>query len=76
MTLEERIKHILDHFDESSSKQIIEVLNQIVPQFTHKKVSEYLQKKIQTVIDADTEFEKKKVCETLRPYLDWYLQGT
>ena len=75
VSLEERARGALDDFDGTPSARIVEILGQIRPHFAHGAVSEYLQKKIQAVLDADTEAERKAVCRTLRPYLDWYLQG-
>ena len=75
MSLEDQIKQILDDFENTSSEIILEILNQIKPQFKSKLISEYLQGKIQKILDVDDETEKKKQCKTLTPYLDWYLQG-
>ncbi len=75
MSLENQIIHALDDFENISSKDILEILNQIKPQFKSKLISEYLQGKIQKILDADNEAEKKKQCKALTPYLDWYLQG-
>ena len=75
MSLENQIIRALDDFEDTSSKVILEILNQIKPQFKSKLISEYLQGKIQKILDADNEAEKKKQCKALTPYLDWYLQG-
>ena len=75
MTLAEQINQILDDFENNSSEEIIEILNQIMPHFKSKLISEYLQGKIQKILELDNENEKKKQCKTLTPYLDWYLQG-
>lgn len=75
MSLENQIKQILDDFENASSDNILEILDQIKPQFKSKLISEYLQGKIQKILDADNEVEKKKQCKALMPYLDWYLQG-
>ena len=47
MSLENQIKEILDDFENSESSQILEILNQIKPQFKSTLTSEYLQGKIQ-----------------------------
>ena len=75
MSLENQIKAILDDFDNSQSSEILEILNQIKPQFKSTLTSEYLQGKIQKIVDMSDESEKKKQCKALMPYLDWYLQG-
>ena len=75
MSLEQEIHKVLDNFENTSSEQILEILNQIKPQFKSQLISEYLQGKIQKVIDLPDEAQKKKQCKTLTPYLDWYLQG-
>ena len=75
MSLEVQIKGILDDFENSSSENILEILNQIKPQFKSELTSEYLQGKMQKIMDMSDEVEKKKQCRALTPYLDWYLQG-
>ena len=75
MSLENQIIRALGDFENTSSKEILEILNQIKPQFKSELISEYLQGKIQKILDADNEAEKKKQCKALTPYLDWYLQG-
>jgi hypothetical protein len=75
MSLEQKIHKVLDNFENTSSEQILEILNQIKPQFQSRLISEYLQGKIQKVIDLSDEAQKKKQCKALTPYLDWYLQG-
>ena len=75
MSLENQTKNILDDFENSSSEQILGILNQIKPQFKNKLITEYLEGKIQKVLDSTDEAEKKKQCKALIPYLDWYLQG-
>jgi len=75
MSLEKQIQEILDDFENTSSNKILEILNQIKPQFQSQLISEYLQGKIQKILDVNDEIEKKKQCKALTPYLDWYLQG-
>ncbi len=75
LSLEDEIKHILDDFEKISSEKIFEILNQIKPQFKNELISEYLQGKIQKILDVNDEAEKKKQCKALIPYFDWYLQG-
>ncbi len=75
MSLVDEIKHVLDDFENTSSEKIFEILNQIKPQFKNELISEYLQGKIQKILDVNDETEKKKQCKALIPYFDWYLQG-
>jgi hypothetical protein len=75
MSLEIKIKQILDNFEDSSSSDILEILNQIQETFQSKITQEYLQGKIKSVSEALDEDEKKKLCKNLKPYFDWYLQG-
>jgi hypothetical protein len=75
MSLEDQINQTLDNFENTPSEKFLEILNQIKPQFKSELISEYLQGKIQKILDADNEPEKKKQCKALTPYLDWYLSG-
>jgi hypothetical protein len=75
MSLEDQINQTLDNFENTPSERFLEILNQIKPQFKSELISEYLQGKIQKILDADNEPEKKKQCKALTPYLDWYLSG-
>jgi len=75
MSLEKEIQEVLDNFENASSEKILEILNQIKPQFQSQLISEYLQGKIKKIIDLSDEAQKKKQCKALTPYLDWYLQG-
>ena len=75
MSLENQIKDVLNDFEHTSSEKILEILNQIKPQFKNKLIGEYLQGKIQKILDSTDDVEKKKQCKALIPYLDWYLQG-
>ena len=75
MSLEEKIKQITTDVDSATSEQIIEIIEQIQPQFRSNLTSEYLQGKIQKIKDISDDAEKKKQSLTLLPYFDWYLQG-
>lgn len=75
MTLEEEITMVINDFENVSTQQILEILNKIMPSFKNNLTSEYLQNKIQKILELDSESEKKKQCKALMPYLDWYLQG-
>jgi len=75
MSLEEQIKHTLDDFENITSDTILEILTQIKPEFKSELISEYLQGKIQKILEINDEAKKKKLCKVLTPYLNWYLQG-
>lgn len=75
MSLEDQIKHTLGDFENTTSDEIIEILYQIKLQFKNELISEYLQKKIQKILEINDDIEKKKLTKALLPYLDWYLQG-
>ncbi len=75
MSLEDQIKQILDDFENTTSDKILEILYQIKPQFKNELISEYLQGKIQKILETNDDAEKKKLSKALLPYLDWYLQG-
>jgi hypothetical protein len=75
MSLEMQINEILNDFDNSSSTKILDTLNQIIPSFKNPLIPEYLEGKIQKILDSGDELEKMKQCKALVPYFDWYLQG-
>ena len=75
MSLEKQIKDVLNDFEHTTSEKILEILDQIKPQFKNKLIREYLQGKIQKILDSTDDVEKKEQCKALIPYLDWYLQG-
>jgi len=75
MSLEKQILQIINDFENISSDEFLTVLAQIKPFFRNPLISEYLQGKIQKILDTADEIEKKKQCKALMPYLDWYLQG-
>ena len=75
MSLEDQIKHTLGDFENTTSDEIVEILYQIKLQFKNKLISEYLQKKIQKILETNDDIEKKKLTKALLPYLDWYIQG-
>ena len=75
MSLEIKIKHIMNNFDDVSSHEFLEILDQIMLEFKSDLTTEYLKGKVQKILDISTESEKKKQCKLLLPYYDWYLQG-
>ena len=75
MSLEIKIKQILENFDEKSSPEILELLNRILTQFQSPVTQDYLKEKLKVISNITDEDEKKKLCKKLKPYFDWYLQG-
>ena len=75
MSLEVKTKQILKNFEESSSEDILEFLNQIQNKFKSQITRNYLKGKLVTISNTPVESEKKKLCKNLRPYFEWYLQG-
>ena len=75
MSLETKTKEILHNFDNVSSLEILDLLNQIQNSFKSEITRDYLKGKLDSVSGASNEDEKKKLCKNLKPYLDWYLQG-
>ena len=73
--MEIKIKHIMNNFDDVSSDEFLEILDQIMLEFKSDLTTEYLKGKVQKIMDISTESEKKKQCKLLLPYYDWYLQG-
>jgi len=75
MSLEIKIKHIMNNFDDVSSDEFLEILDQIMLELKSNLTLEYLKGKVQKILELSTESEKKKQCKLLLPYYDWYLQG-
>ena len=75
MSLEDQIKQTLNDFENTDSEKILEILSKIMTEFKSQLISEYLQGKIYKVLEVNDEAERKKLCNTLKPYMDWYLQG-
>ena len=75
MSLEIKVTNIVNNFDEVSSDEFLEILNQIMLEFKSNLTVEYLKGKIQKIVEISSESEKKKQCKLLLPYYDWYLQG-
>lgn len=75
MSLEEQTQQILNDFENTPSKKIVQILDEIKNHFKSNLTREYLQGKIQAITDTPDETEKKKLCKNLEPYLYWYLQG-
>ena len=75
MSLQNEISEIQNSFDSVSSDKFLEVLTKIKPELKSSLTSEYLQGKIDKVKAESDETEKKKLCKSLMPYLDWYQKG-
>ena len=75
MSLDIQVKQILDDFENASSEQVLKALDEIKKHFKSALTQDYLTGKIKSVRDTPEEFERKKLCKTLIPYLDWYMQG-
>ena len=65
----------MNNFNDVSSDEFLEILDQIMLEFKSDLTTEYLKGKVQKILDISTELEKKKQCRLLLPYYDWYLQG-
>ncbi|MCE9653289.1 MAG: hypothetical protein K8Q89_09615 [Nitrosarchaeum sp.] len=76
MTLNDKVKEILNDFDNVTTDKIIEILIQIQPFLKSELTQNYLHGKIQGILGIDDGAERKKLCKNLKPYLDWYTQGT
>ena len=76
MSLQDEVRQILNDFDSVSSDKILEILTQIQQLLKSNITQNYLQGKIQAILGINDDAEKKKLCKNLKPYLDWYLQGT
>ncbi len=72
--LSERVKKIVEDFDSSNVKDIVDVLEKIMPYFKTNDTKDYLSGKIQGISNAD-EQKKRELCNKLKPYFDWYIQG-
>ena len=69
MSLNEQVSEILENFENASSSEIIDVLKQIQSQFKSNLTSEYLDGKIQKIVDIEDESEKKETMQGISPLL-------
>jgi len=76
MALNDEVEEILNDFDNISSDKIIEILTQITPFLKSELTQNYLHGKIQSILGINDDVERKKLCKNLKPYLDWYSQGS
>ena len=75
LSLRDEVNQILNDFDNIPSDKFLEILTQIQPHLKSDITQNYLQGKIQAILGINDDAEKKKLCKSLKPYLDWYLQG-
>ena len=75
MSLEIKVQNIINNFEDTSSDEFLEILEQIMLEFKSNLTVEYLKEKIKKIVELSSESEKKKQCKLLLPYYDWYLQG-
>lgn len=76
MSLRDEVNQILNDFDNTPSDKFLEILTQIQLHLKSDITQNYLQGKIQAILGINDDVEKKKLCKNLKPYLDWYLQGS
>ena len=75
MSLKIKVQNIINNFEDASSDEFLEILEQIMLEFKSNLTVEYLKGKIKKIVELSSESEKKKQCKLLLPYYDWYLQG-
>jgi len=75
MSLKIKVQNIMNNFEDASSDEFLEILEQIMLEFKSNLTVEYLKGKIKKIVELSSESEKKKQCKLLLPYYDWYLQG-
>lgn len=70
-----QVKTILENFETTNQEQIVSVLQQIKSELRSNITQEYLDGKISKILQTNNEKEKSELLNSLKPYLDWYLQG-
>jgi len=73
--LKSQTKKILDNFEATDESEIISVLEQIRNHLSSNLTQEYLQGKISKISQTSDGKEKADLINSLKPYLEWYLQG-
>lgn len=76
LSLRDEVNQILNDFDNTPSDKFLEILTQIQLHLKSDITQNYLHGKIQAILGINDDVEKKKLCKNLKPYLDWYLQGS
>ncbi|MDE0265408.1 MAG: hypothetical protein OXK17_00035 [Thaumarchaeota archaeon] len=75
MSLEDSARSLAADFDNASVRDILSVLEGVIPLLRSESVASYLQKKLDGLRSETDESERRAKCAALRPYVDWYLQG-
>ena len=75
MSIKEDVLRINKNFESQSISDILSLLDKIKESFQSKVTKEYLTSKITQIKNTENESEKKSLCNKLKPYFDWYLQG-
>lgn len=75
MSLQDEVSKVQENFDSISADRFLDVLDKIRTELKSPVTSKYLQDKIDKVNFESNEAEKKRLCKSLTPYLDWYLKG-
>lgn len=70
-----QVKTILENFETTNQEQIVSVLQQIKSELRSNITQEYLDGKISKILQTNNGKEKSELLNSLKPYLDWYLQG-
>lgn len=73
--LKSQVKEIMQNFENTDSSQIILVLHEIKTKLRSNVTQEYLEGKISKISQLDNGKEKSELVNSLKPYLEWYLQG-
>ena len=75
MSLEDSARSLAADFDNASVRDVLSVLEGVIPLLRSESVASYLQKKLDGLRSETDESERRAKCAALRPYVDWYLQG-
>ena len=75
MSLEDSARSLAADFDNASVRDVLSVLEGVIPLLRSESVASYLQKKLAGLRSETDASERRAKCAALRPYVDWYLQG-
>lgn len=75
MNLEDSARSLAADFDNAPVRDVLSVLDGVIPLLRSEPVASYLQKKLDVLRAETDESERRAKCSALRPYVDWYLQG-
>lgn len=76
MLFKDQVKDMLDNFDNTSTDEFLKVIEHIKDKLTTNLTQQYLAEKIDSLKNMQSEDEQRKLRGKLKPYLDWYVQGT